>query len=82
MKTLKGFIIAFSMTFCVLTEKLVCYSKSKAESKEIYKYFHDIHARFYVDISPDYPIWDSSTIFLKSQGWSGLNLLTTNEKLL
>lgn len=78
---IKLFLLFSVLSFCVLTEKLVCYSQSKLESETIYKHFYGVSDGFYVDISPSHPILDSSTIFVRSQGWSGVNLLTNSQKL-
>lgn len=82
MKNLNLLINSLLLIFYVSAEKLVCYSKTKVESEEIYRYFHGKHSGFYIDVNPNYPIWDSSTVFLNSQGWHGLNLLTSNQQLI
>lgn len=56
MKNLNLLINSLLLIFYVSAEKLVCYSKTKVESEEIYRYFHGKHSGFYIDVNPNYPI--------------------------
>lgn len=73
------FLLFFGILLYVQCEQLVCYSKTKAESEAIYKYLYGSGKGFYVDVAPSSAILDSSTLFLRSQGWNGINFVKSTE---
>ena len=69
-------IIFLATVFNVTSLQLVCYSHSIIESTAIYSFFHGSPGGFFVDLYPVHPIADSNTIYLRSQGWRGINVIS------
>jgi hypothetical protein len=69
-------IIIVAAVVKITSLQLVCYSHSIIESTAIYSFFHGSPRGFFVDLFPAHPIVDSNTIYLSSQGWRGINVIS------
>jgi hypothetical protein len=47
----------------------------------IYNFFKGVTNGFFVDIYPEHPIWDSSTVYMDSLSWNGINILKDSDTL-
>lgn len=52
-----------------------------AEGIELFKYFHNVYAGFYVDIGAYDSIFASNTLNLKTMGWQGINIDASPDRL-
>ena len=47
----------------------------------IYNFFKGVTNGFFVDIYPEHPIRDSSTVYMDSLSWNGINILKDSDTL-